>query len=106
VAIIKPLSVRSVNGPQVTTIQEYQMPGVLNGSSAVRCVYLTNGASLVGFTLANGATKAAGDLFAEQRGEDVWCASGSAVVSNCANANANHVPGGNLGTEAGPRCLI
>ena len=65
VAVDKPLTVRSVNGPQFTAI---------DGGASVRCVYLTNRASLCGFTLTNGRAPQGGGL---------WCESADAGVSNC-----------------------
>jgi hypothetical protein len=65
VAVDKPLNLRSVNGPQFTTI---------DGGRSNRCVYLTNLASLSGFTLTNGRATQGGGL---------WCESTTAVVSNC-----------------------
>ncbi len=83
VAVTKTLTVESVNGPAVTVIRGYQVPGTINGNGAIRCVYLTNGASLIGFTLTNGATRVSGNGDNEQGGGGIFCPSTNALVTNC-----------------------
>ncbi len=82
VAVDKAIRVRSVNGPWLTVIEGWQVPGATNGAEAVRCVYLTNNAVLEGFTLTRGATRNSGDPDREASGGGAWCESG-ASVSNC-----------------------
>ncbi|MCX6916999.1 MAG: hypothetical protein NT167_28835, partial [Verrucomicrobia bacterium] len=80
VTLDKALTVQSVNGPLVTAIQG---AGATNSTTAVRCAWLTNGASLVGFTLQGGATRLVGDTFTLRSGGAVWGSSTSASVLNC-----------------------
>jgi hypothetical protein len=98
VAVNKAVAVQSVNGPAVTIISG----NFLLGNSAVRCVYLTNGASLIGFTTTNGSTRTSGDVTREQSGAGIWCESTNASISNCwlihniANQNGGGVYRGTL----------
>jgi hypothetical protein len=82
VAVTKAVAVRSVNGPQVTSI----VGSGPNGPTAVRCFYLANAAVLAGFTLTNGATFVNDDpefSSITNSGGGVLCESQSAVVTNC-----------------------
>ncbi len=109
VTVDKPLTVQSVNGPAVSIIQGYQIvPGPTNGDSAVRCAYLTNGASLVGFTLSRGATRTNGDQSHELYGGGVWCESNTkCVLSNCVVAeNSAWFGGGGAWRGALKNCVI
>ena len=95
VAVDKPVTVASVNGPEVTVIQGQKATGGGNGTNAVRCVFLANGAVLAGFTLTNGAT-----LSYNSYGGGIYCQSVSAVVSNCVLAGNSASYGGG-GTYSG-----
>jgi len=89
VEINAPILLQSVNGPAVTVIKGYQVPGTTNGPSAVRCVYLGNGGTLSGFTLTNGATANPGF------GGGVYCESTNCLVTNCViTGNAANNGGG------------
>jgi hypothetical protein len=83
VAVTKPIIVQSVNGFAGTIIEGYQAPGTGYGSNAIRCVYLTNGASLIGFTLTNGGAAAYLYQSAQSSGGAIWCESTNAIISNC-----------------------
>jgi hypothetical protein len=79
VAITNSITLQSVNGPAVTVIQGYQVPGTINGDSAIRCVYMVSGAVLSGFTLTGGATT----QISYEGGGVLAPIYSSAVVSNC-----------------------
>ena len=81
VALNKALTLQSVNGPAVTTIDG---ASVTNGPAAVRCVWMTNGAVLNGFTVHRGATRYTGNSSSpEGYGGGVWGSSTNATVINC-----------------------
>src|SRR5438128_2378678 len=65
VAVSNSLTLQSINGPTVTSI---------DGGKVMRCVCLSDGAVLAGFTLTNGTNG---------NGGGVWCTSTNALVSNC-----------------------
>ena len=84
VVVDKALVVQSVNGPQNTVIKGYSLPTTTtNGDGAIRCIYLADGATLIGFTLMNGATRTSGAWDSEQSGGGAWCNSTNAYLVNC-----------------------
>jgi hypothetical protein len=99
------ITVQSVNGPTVTAIQGYQVPGTTNGSGALRCVYLVDNATLVGFTLSKGAT-ASNASFSGEAGGGIECQSTSAVVSNCVIVDNAAVYGGGACSGTLINCVL
>ena len=97
--ISKPITVRSVNGPEVTHIKG--APGSNGGldSDALRGVLITQG-KLEGFTITNGYTQASGNLDTDQSGGGIWITS-NAVVSKCVLRNNAAVQGGGVYLQAG-----
>ncbi len=67
VVVTNPLMLTSANGPQFTLI---------DGAGAKQCLLLADGASLTGFTLANGHTNGG-------YGGGVGCSSMNAFLTNC-----------------------
>jgi len=92
IVALKAVTIQSVNGADTTFIQGYQVPGTTFGTNAIRCAYLTNGASLSGFTLIGGATRTGGN------GGGVFCFSNATVI-NCvvSNNTAGNSGGGAYG---------
>jgi predicted outer membrane repeat protein len=97
IAITKAIAVESINGPTNTFLVG---EGPI-GSFAMRCVYMTNGAELIGFTLTNGHTRTAGDWKYEWSGGGVLCDNGG-TVSNCIiSGNSAYDVGGVLCYQGG-----
>ncbi len=97
VMINKAITVRSVNGAAFTTIAGAADP-VSGGAgpAAVRCAYLGPQACLVGFTLTNGHTQAAGDAFGDRCGGGVFLAGGGRVLNCTIRGNAADQDGGGV----------
>ena len=82
IAITNVLDVVSLNGPAHAQI----VGAGPCGDAAVRCAYVGAGARLIGFTLTNGHTRAAGDTDRDQSGGGAWCEAGG-VLENCVVQN-------------------
>lgn len=93
-ALTKPITVESVYGPGNTVIKG-QGP---NGSSAVRCAYVTNGAELIGFTLTGGRTRDWEDGAENARGGGVYCDLGGTIENCIIESNAASDGGGGIAT--------
>lgn len=108
IAVDKALSVRSVNGPEFTSIQGYHVPGTTNGITAIRCAYLADGSTLAGFTLSKGATWTGGNYpYQDQSGGGVWCMSTNAWITNCIiEANTAEQFGGGVYRGTLNNCII
>jgi len=76
VALYKPITVQSVNGPQYTWIMGAGF------SPNIRGVYMTNGATLSGFTVTN-CSAHAGDQIQGQSGGGIWSESTNDIITNC-----------------------
>jgi hypothetical protein len=107
VVINKPVTVSSVNGPEATVIEGNSISGSFPFSlNSVRCVYLTNGATLIGFKLSNGSVRATSYLNLIDMGGGVFCEDTSAVLSNCVIADCSAYAGGGGLNGTYINCLI
>jgi hypothetical protein len=105
IVIPSSVTVTSVNGPEVTFIEGYQIPGVTNGDNSVRCAFLNGGASLIGFTVTNGATL--GNPNAGGYGGGVFCSSPQCLVSNCVIiGNGAYAGGGGIYGGTANNCSL
>jgi hypothetical protein len=104
VAVNKALTVQSVNGPSVTLIRGYVE---WYSDRGIRCVYMTNGAVLSGFTVTNGSGRLHGASSPEVDGGGLWCESRGATVTNCVIAG-NRTWGDGGGTYSGTltNCIV
>ncbi len=93
VVITNAITLKSVNGPDVTII-EGSGTNFFDTVSAIRCVYMKNGI-LSGFKLRYGATYASGDEQDSGGGVFVrWGSSSSTIATNCIIQNCRAYSGG------------
>src|ERR1035437_4075785 len=103
VAVTNAITVKSVNGPTATVIQGYQ---VSNPPQATRCVYLTDGATLTGFTLTGGGTQIASPGTITGSGGGVRCLSTNATVSDCMVVGNFATDGGGIASGTVNNCIF
>lgn len=103
IAITNAITIKSINGAGVTVVKGKGVGagGTNNGAGAIRCAYISPGASLSGFTLTGGYTLSVtgdwGNAYELYCGGGVYCDQFSSVtsVSNCVvTGNSCHGYGG------------
>ncbi len=101
VVVTEPMIVRSVNGPEFTIIKGSQSP-------RVRCVYLSGGAVLSGFTITGGSTELVltGDNDHESMGGGVCCQSSQELITNCVIIGNQAFQGGGVAFGTVVDCTI
>src|ERR1019366_8706608 len=106
--IDKPMTMRSVNGPAVTTI----LGNAASGTNGVRCVYMADAAVLSGFTLKNGGAMDYFDWawllgdFHQQSGGGVYAGANS-IVTNCVITGCSaYVNGGGAANGILKNCTL
>ena len=101
IALTKPLTVSSVRGATNTVIQGAWDPNTTNGPLAIRCAWVSDGATLRGFTLQNGATPT------NYSGGGVYANSTNALIANCIiRSNAASYGGGGCYRAWVSNCFI
>ena len=88
VAVTNAITLQSVNGAAVTWI---------DGAFTVRCVYLSDGATITGFTLTNGNAP---------NGGGIHCTSTNALVLNCVLIGNMSAPGGGAYSGTLNNCML
>ena len=104
VVVDRPIVVQSVNGPEVTVIEGFLVLSEDSGESNIRCVYLTDGAVLSGFTLTRGATRWEGGR--DGAGGGILCEFTNAVITNCTLTGNSAFEGGGVRGGTLHHCTI
>lgn len=103
VVVNSDIVLESVNGARVTIIKGAGPPGV----KAVRCLYVSEGAVVHGFTLAAGHTLTSGNWLFERSGGGAYVEQ-NALLENCMvrDCSADSLGGGVVGDGRVENCLI
>ncbi|NOU35871.1 MAG: hypothetical protein HOO88_03770 [Kiritimatiellaceae bacterium] len=98
--IDKPLTLRSEKGPEVT---------IIAGGPSTRCIYMTNGVQVVGFTISGGETMKEGpegNKFTALSGGGVWSEPGGVLVNCTVVSNTALWYGGGLYGGNAMQCVF
>lgn len=94
VAIYKPITVCAVSANAAETIIQGAGPP---GDSAMRGVFMVEGATLIGFTITNGATLTWGYDAFDRSGGGAWCEPGGTILNCILVGNSAYHGGGAYG---------